>query len=173
MFWPKSEPTYHQIVYTGLSFFCIYTYISVFLFSSLGWITKIMLNILVEQVTSKANQNLSRENWQLQFKTWRRHYFLIGELVYYINCCFGPHLFLVLGSTFIKMVNNSFTLLSLIKTSYFDSSNFLGLYLLFNSFVQDFAFIGVITYVPHSIRQMVCINFINIIKYTFVLWDLV
>lgn len=156
IFWPESSPTSYKLVHAGMQAFSLFIYTSVFLFCSLLWIAKIMFNILDQRIKAQCSQNLSRGNWRRQLKVWKKQYYLINELVYHINVCFGPHLLLVLGCCFIKMTNNSFALLSLIRVSYFKNfSNLIVFCVLIYNLIQDLGLIGAITYTPHSIRQTV------------------
>lgn len=145
-----------KVIHIARHLFPMCLFASVFLFCSLGGMISVMLNILGERIAYHRNQERKPGYWRRQLKTWKSQYYLICELVYHVNSCFGPLLLIVLACYFVKMINNSFTLLTMIRTiSIFQSTNMIHLYTIGYYILQDFLLVLIVAYIPYLIHQTV------------------
>lgn len=163
IYWFQMSSAVDKLVLVGYSLFSICIVYSIFLYCSLGWVVKIMLDLLNKKVLSswKPN-NTDIEYWDRQLKLWKAEYYLISELVHHINDCFGPFILFVLTNFFVRIINNLFTTLHLIRMSTI-TKDWTGVLYVFWAYLAEnlFLFI-VIIYIPYIIRQKVITNLLNI-----------
>ena len=158
--WPDQQSTsiIYRIYYFGLYFYCVFLYNSIFFFVTLGWIAYSMLDILGQQIKRHRDEenkliHSQTDIWRRWLSKWKAQYYWISEYVHSINKCFGPFLLLLISCYFVRMVNNSFILLTGFKLSNFQWSEdcVLRAILLIKDFVQFSGFV----YLPYLTRQKV------------------
>ena len=99
---------------------------------------------LLDSVHIRADIIRSRLN------DWKRKNALFGDLMDHLNRCFGPVLFLYVGTTFIKITIITFTLTSFLSTGY---NNQFGFTL--SLILCEIAYLMMTVYVPSKIRTEV------------------
>ena len=159
LYWPdQSTSIIYQIYYFGLYFYSVFLYNSIFFFATLCWIAYSMLDILGEKIKRHHNEDNKRihsqtDFWRRRLSKWKAQYYWSSEYVHSINKCFGPFLLLLISCYFVRMVNNSFILLTDFKLSNFQWSKdcVQRAILLIKDFVQFSGFV----YLPYLTRQNV------------------
>ena len=122
--WSEGLSFISQLEYLAPFFFQLYLFISIYIFGCLGSIARVMYSILNQKIARNVNiirlqsrDNLHHRNghsktWQRRLQAWKIQYFSIGEFVHQWNRFFAPFLLLAIATFFVKMINNSFGLLT-------------------------------------------------------------
>lgn len=157
-------PTLSKAVHSIFDFSLIYAYSSIILFSCLALTLGKLLQALSDRVkfcfnyqTTKKSNKASRNNEEHNallltlLDDWKSQYLSIRCLIEKLNETFNLTLLIVTSSTFVRLINNSFVILTpMIRgTSWII---FISVYLII---IQDIFILVLIAYVSHQLESKV------------------
>ncbi len=138
----------------------MYAFSSVTLFACLSQYLGGLLRILSNKVRywktdSSSNGNSSHRNYREDkfrntLETWKSHYLLMQRLIEKLNDVFGCVLLIVIASTFLRLLNNSFKML--VVRRYYSWHEMAFIY---SMIIQDSAMLIMLSFVSHRLKNEV------------------
>lgn len=145
------SPFLFWLIILGIFLFLVLVLVAFYYFCILCWIAYLMMNALGQDIKASGKDI---KQCSSQLKLWKATYYLTGEFVHYINCCFGPFLFLLTTSYFVRMTNNSFYIFSILTYSH-DKRHEAKVYTFIIFLIKDWISFIALTYIPSLVRQEV------------------
>lgn len=159
------KSTMSNVVHSIVEFSLIYAFSSTILFACLAFTLGNLIQIISDQVklcwnyqmikksikTSRNNEESSNALLLNLLDEWKSQYLLIRCIIDELNDTFNLALLIVTSSTFVRLINNSFSLLTpMIRGT--SLINNISLYLIM---IQDAFILVLISYVSHRLESKV------------------
>ena len=112
-----NTPLWAKLVVALTSLLKIYPICGFILLISLTWMVSELLKIFGKRISNchHETQTIRKHNKDTSknmLDEWKRHYLLIDRLVEELNCSFGFIILILVSSTFVRIINSLFKLMS-------------------------------------------------------------